>query len=120
MNSDGTGVTNLTNNGALDRFPAWSPNGKKIAFISNRDGNQEVYVMNADGSEQTRLTTTTAAREWNNPTWSPDGKQIMFDSNRDGNFEIYVMNADGSGQMNITNSPASIDIAPDWGHGSLK
>ena len=56
MNADGTGQTNLTNNGADDSTPAWSPDGTKIAFASNRDGNCEIYVMNADGTGQTNLT----------------------------------------------------------------
>src|SRR3989442_7570494 len=66
---------------------------QKIAFGSDRDGNPEIYVMNADGSGVTRLT--------NNPAtdfqlaWSPDGTKIAFRTDRDGNWEIYVMNADG-------------------------
>jgi hypothetical protein len=88
---------------------AWAQAGR-IAFASNRDGNFEIYVMNADGSGVTRLTNN-PANDW--PSWSPDGKRIAFDSNRDGNFEIYVMNADGSGQTNLTNNQAE-DWGPSW------
>jgi hypothetical protein len=83
----------------------------KIAFTSDRDGNGEVYVMNAGGSGQTRLT--------NNPSfdgeaaWSPDGSKIAFASGRDGNGEVYVMSADGSGQTTLTNHLAS-EFSPDW------
>ena len=66
-----------------------------IAFVSDRDGNQEIYVMNADGSGLTSLTNN-AADDYD-PAWSPDGRQIAFYSDRDGNWEIYLMNADGSG-----------------------
>src|SRR5882762_5296778 len=68
MNDDGSQVTNLTNHTGQDMKPAWSPDGKKIAFQSNRDGNFEIYVMNADGSGQTRLTTNEAADAA--PDWS--------------------------------------------------
>jgi dipeptidyl aminopeptidase/acylaminoacyl peptidase len=74
----------------------------KIAFMSNRNGNLEIYVMNADGSEQKRLTNNPASGM--DPSWSPDGKKIAFVSYRDGNPEIYVMNADGSEQRNLTNN----------------
>jgi len=57
MNSDGSGQTRLTDNNAADFGPSWSPDGTKITFVSERDGNREIYVMNADGSGQTRLTT---------------------------------------------------------------
>jgi Tol biopolymer transport system component len=83
--------------------------GGRVAFVSERDGNAEIYVMNADGSDVTRLTDTPAV-EWL-PIWSPDGTRIAFYSYRDDFAEIYVMNADGSGQMNLTNNPAS-----DWDH----
>ena len=81
----------------------------KIAFNSDRDGNYEVYVMNADGSGQANLTNNAAADF--QPSWSPDGTQIAFASTRDGNYEVYVMNADGSGQANLTNN-AAIDFYP--------
>jgi Tol biopolymer transport system component len=77
----------------------------KIAFQSERDGHWEVYVMNADGSNQIRLTNGSAKNI--SPTWGPDGRSVFFVSNRDGNDEIYVMNADGSNQTRLTNNPAS-------------
>jgi len=76
----------------------------KIAFYSYRDGNYDIYVMNADGSNQTRLTSDPAIDK--NPTsWSPDGSMIAFCSERDGNSEIYTMNADGSNQTRLTYDP---------------
>ena len=76
----------------------------KIAFVSNRDGNYEIYIMNADGSEQKRLTNNPTFDYF--PSWSPDGKKIAFTSDRDGNYEIYIMNVDGSEQKNLTNNRA--------------
>lgn len=82
-----------------------------IAFASTRDGNDEIYVMNPDGTGQMNLTNH-AADDFR-AAWSPDGSRIAFSSDRDGNEEIYVMNADGSGQTNLTNS-AGDDREPDW------
>lgn len=58
MNADGTGVTMITDAATDERAPEWSPDGTRIAFITDRDGNDEVYVMGADGSNPTRLTNT--------------------------------------------------------------
>lgn len=80
-----------------------------IAFPTARDGNREIYVMNPDGSGQTRLTFHPA--EDFVPDWSPNGRQLAFVSTRDGNQEIYVMNADGSDPANLSRHPA-IDGGP--------
>jgi Tol biopolymer transport system component len=112
MNSDGSGQRRLTRNPADDEAPAWSPDGRKIAFMSYRDGSYEIYVMNADGSGQRRLTRGSDADE--DPAWSPDGRLITFvRSLPDANDEIYVMNADGSGQHRLTRGLAQ-DKSPAW------
>jgi Tol biopolymer transport system component len=76
-----------------------------IAFQTNRDGNDEICVMNGDGSGLTNMTDNRADDAA--PVWSPDGEKITFTSNRDGNSEVYVMNADGSSQINLTNEAAN-------------
>ncbi len=91
--------------------PAWAPDGRRLAFVSERDGDAEIYVMKADGSAQENLTRQPANDS--HPSWSPDGRKIAFVSRRDGNAEIYVMNADGSGQRNVTRTPSS-DLDPAW------
>ena len=85
-----------------------------IAFYTDRDGNFEIYVMNANGTGQAPLTNNAGESESFDPAWSPDGTRIAFGSNRDGNAEIYVMNANGTGQTRLTNNAAS-DSAPNWG-----
>ena len=82
-----------------------------IAFCSDRDGDYEIYLMNADGSNLRQLTNNDAD-EWV-PTWSPDGTQIAFISQRDGNYEIYVMNANGSGARRLTETVAE-EYDPAW------
>lgn len=85
------------------------PTGGKIAFASLRDGNYEIYSMNPDGSNQTRLTNNSAGDSY--PAISSDGNRIAFASTRDGNTEIYLMNADGTGQTRLTTNPQR-DIMP--------
>ena len=102
MNADGSGARTLTHNALQNAEPAWSPDGRKIAFRSTRNGNRDIYVMNADGSGKRNLTRNAA---WDSrPSWSPDGRKIAFVSNRDGRLEAHVMNADGSGQRSLAGS----------------
>ena len=93
--------------------PGYSPSPltTKIAFSSERDGNFEIYVMNANGTIPTRLTNNATADAA--PSWSPDGTKIAFRSRRDGNSEIYVMNANGTNQTRLTNN-ATADLEPSW------
>ncbi len=112
INPNGTGLAPLApGSPGINEQPSWSPSGAKIAFVSDRDEVGEIYVMNADGTGQTRLTDNFALDQ--SPRWSPDGQKILFESDRDGNNEIYVMNADGTGQTRVTNNP-EWDASPDW------
>ena len=82
MAADGSHPVNVTDHAADDGAPAWSPSGTRIAFMSNRTGNSETYVMGADGSDPVNV--TKHAAEDGFPSWSPDGRRIAFTSSRDG------------------------------------
>jgi Tol biopolymer transport system component len=114
IKGDGTNPKDLTaNSPADDTYPAFSPDGTKIAFVSKRDGNEEIYVMNANGSGVTRLTNNPAADT--QPSWAPDGSYLVFTSFRDGNQgDIYTMAANGTDVRNIT-FIAGDDTDPSWG-----
>lgn len=116
MGADGTHPVRRSEELGLDFYPSWSPDGEKIAFMSVRDGNGEIYVVNAEGFEVNL--TNHPAEDWN-PAWSPDGQKILFMSDRDGNREIYAMNADGSEPVNLTNHPAN-EGDPAWSPDSTK
>lgn len=98
-------------------FEIVSPGSGLIAFNSGRDGNDEIYVMNADGSGQVNLTRSPGRDD--GAVWSPDGLKMAFYSDRDGKGQIYVMNADGSGLTRLTTDTAS-DYAPAWSPDGLK
>ncbi len=102
-------VVNLTAHLYDDFAPSWSPDGRFIAFFSNRDGQNELYIMDADGSNQRRLTQHPADDTY--PMWLPDNSGILFTSNRAGDEEIFLQPMlDGfpAGELrNLTNNPAN-------------
>jgi len=102
---------NISNSPAEDYQPDWFEEkgvllsqGDWIGFTSNRDGNQEIFIMQSDGSEQTNISNN-PSNDFQ-PSGSPSGGRIAFTSNRDGNQEIYLMFADGTEQINVTQNPA--------------
>jgi Tol biopolymer transport system component len=116
IGDNGTAVRQLTNDSELDDSPAWSPDGKRIAFRSYRSGyDGEIWVVNTDGTAPVNLTPNALPATWDNrhPSWSPDGRSIVFASTLGGDFGIWVMNADGSGKRQLTNTPA-LDAEPEW------
>lgn len=109
---DTPGVLRLTNDPADDFHPRWSPDGQRIAFASNRDGDYEIYTIAADGSDLRQLTHNDAS-DSHPGSWSPDGTQVAFVSDRDGDPEIYAVAADGSTETRLTTS-AGNDSHPAW------
>ena len=98
----------------LARMPEASAGGtgQAVAFVSDRDGDPEIFKIEPDGSGLVQLTSNAA---WDtDPSWSPDGTRLAFSSNRDGDDDVYVMNADGSGVVAVTSSGTGNDLQPDW------
>jgi len=101
----------LTNDSALDKSPVWSPDGTRIAFVSNRDGNNEIYVMGSDGSQQRRLTDNPCSDS--EPEWSPDSQSILFTSDCSGRDQIYILRVDGGDPQRLLASESN-DSLPLW------
>ena len=97
-------------------MPAWSPDSKKLAFVSNRTGNNEIFIIGADGLLPKQITDNTA--DDISPAWSPDGKKLAFVTKRDQNNEIYIYDLDTEQVTNVTNNLGN-DETPAWsGDGS--
>ena len=133
MTPDGEQIRQLTDEPKYDGEPAWSPDGKRITFVSYRDLKQipergvirgEIYVMDADGTNPINLTRSAEKAEGVS-TWSPDGKQIAFTSAElfNGhtlvNSDIFVMDVAGGDPINLTNHDA-LDQTPDWSSDGLR
>ena len=101
----------ITNQAAPGSTFAWSPDGKRIVYVSDRDGDPEIYVMKANGSDQQQLTRNEIADTL--PSWSSNGKRIIFVSDLHGNTEIFTMKDDGTDQQRLTNNDYS-DTQPRW------
>jgi TolB protein len=115
MNSDGSKVTNLTNNPAPDYSPTWSPDGKRIAFVSERNGNTEIFVINTDGSGLSQLTQNHDGYD-GDLAWSPDGRQIAYISSASqypNMGQLNILNADGSGVTQLEDNAVSPVWSPD-------
>ena len=108
-NPDGVNEMQLTE--SLDHSAVWSPDSKRIAFISERDGNSEIYVMARDGEKEHRLTENEESEY--DLSWAPDGKRLLFVSDRDGNPEIYTMEDTGAKQTRLTYNNV-VDHQPVW------
>lgn len=128
MESDGSGVTRITNSASANTQPAWSPNGKVLAFVRGAQGSRQIWAIDlGDGSERQ----LTHAGDNYHPAWSPDGRQIIFSSDRNGDpadadpgeasaslgvHDIYIMDAEvGDAQLTrVTNNPTSLDGEPSF------
>jgi Tol biopolymer transport system component len=105
-------IHRLTDNGVVDRWPKWSPDGKKILFFSDRYGDDyELFVLDYDSGDLSQLTDNDTHDAF--ASWSPDGLEIVFASQRDGDWEIFLANADGTNVRQITHNEVD-DHTPVW------
>jgi Tol biopolymer transport system component/DNA-binding winged helix-turn-helix (wHTH) protein len=104
--------TNLIASTAIETSPRYAPDGKRIVFVSNRSGSEELWVCGSAGENPIRLTSFRGPLP-GSPTWSPDGRHIVFDCRPAGNADIFVVNSEG-GQPRRLTTDAAEDIVPSW------
>ena len=112
INADGSGLTNVSNHSADDTWYLWSPDSQRLALMSKRSGDYEIFVVNVEGTELTNLTNNPANDVW--PSWSSDGRFVAFYSDREGDKHqrIYVARTDGSGLVDMADN--LIGTEPAW------
>jgi len=116
MNADGSGQKPLTKVPGSDFNPAWSPDGKQIAFTSLREGKKDIYLLTVETGAIVRLTTVSGdVQENSQPAWSPFGNQIVYTVKRFNAYQVWVMSSTGQGNVQIARSGQNyIDYLPVW------
>ncbi len=97
---------------ASEASPRYSPDGKRVVFVSNRSGSEEIWVCGSEGENPVRLTAFRGPLA-GSPSWSPDGRQIVFDCRPEGNADIFIISSEGGQSRRLTTDPAE-DIVPSW------
>jgi Tol biopolymer transport system component len=118
MDADGSNPRQITFNSLDDEAPAWSPNGKRIAFQRDLDpvrgqSDYDIFTMRANGTRERNLTNSPGVQDFD-PDWSPDGRRIAFASELDGDDEIYTMKPNGSGLRQLTFNDGPFEGQPNW------
>jgi TolB protein len=117
MGIDGSNPTRVTFAGKYNATPAWSPDGKKLAFAGWSDDHFDIFTMNADGTDMIRITSAKKPNgKWaqnEDPVFSADGRLLMYTSNRTGTSQLYISNLDGSEERRITNDNHNY-FKPKW------
>jgi Tol biopolymer transport system component len=114
INPDGSRLTRLTRGSSLNHAAAWSPDRRRIAFVSNRSGRSEIHVMDANGKNVRQLTNfASSGASVGTPSWSPDGTKIVFVATNPATGDIYVMDADGSNVTQFSACTAACEY-PSW------
>jgi Tol biopolymer transport system component len=106
-------VTRLTADPSFDWMPALSPDGSRVAFVSNRDDNEDIYVLRVGDPSSVQQLTGVLESDWD-PAWSPDGTRIAFESRRSGNWDVWIMDANGRHPTDMTADSPDDEFTPAW------